>query len=98
MRKWLPTILGFSVGFVIGLYVLFFVKPQETPWFVSGPVESISRFLQHWLMPNSDPMAAFLFMIPLIPLYCAVIGAGVGFSLGLLLAAFPTVGKDKTID
>lgn len=83
-KKWLPTLAGGLTGLAVGLFCLF--QPiTRTPSVLRDPVQNLSGWMQRAFMPNSDPMAAFLFQIPLIVLLPAFIGVLAGFLLQIAL-------------
>ncbi len=83
-RKWLLALVGGLSGLAIGFFFLF--QPMEvTPSVLRYPVENLSGWMQRTFMPHDDPMAAFLFEIPLIVILPTFVGVLTGFLLQVVL-------------
>jgi len=83
MKKWLPSLAGGLAGLAVGLFYLF--QPiSSTPGIILSPVESLSIWMRRVFMPDSDPMAAFLFQIPLIVILPTVAGGLTGLLLQIV--------------
>ncbi len=77
MRLSKPTWVGTAIGGAIGLFSL--VQPTNSiPAILMVPVQEFSASLRDIFMPNADPMAAFVFAIPLMVLLPALLGGVVG--------------------
>jgi hypothetical protein len=87
MKRWLPVVYGFFGGAAIGFCLLFQVQGPGTTSISGDLAMAISSFLRKLLMPGDDPMAAFMFVIPVMVLCCALIGALVGCVISLSVMA-----------
>jgi hypothetical protein len=86
MKKWRSVICGSLVGAAVGVFFVF-QKVEMIPHFIHGSVLTISGFLQRLLLPGTDPMAAFFFLIPVMILFCAMIGVLVAIAIDLFVVA-----------
>ncbi len=84
MKRWTPIVYGLIAGAVLGV-VLLFQKPESVPLFLNDDLMAITGFLRRCLLPGDDPMASFVFVIPVMILYCAILGALVGSVFSLIL-------------
>jgi hypothetical protein len=94
MRNWLPIIIGFLIGGAVGFVLLYF-PVESIPNFILIPVNSTACFLRRIFMPNTDPMAAFLLVIPLVILYCAMLGSILGAIVQVMIAGFRKDNDEK---
>ena len=72
MKKIL-TGIGVAIGVVIGI-VFLFLPVEALPAFVTNTTRSIAVVLRRILMPNEDPMGAFLIEIPVLVVITGMIG------------------------
>jgi len=95
MRKWIPSLVGCETGVTVGVLCLF--QPVENiPVMIYKPVEDLSEVLRRTLMPNSDPMAAFVFQIPVIVLLPGLVGGLGGFMVQEFSALVQRTAKRGT--
>ncbi len=81
--KRVSTGVGVAVGIAIGIVFLF--KPVEVlPSLLTNITSGIAGALRRILMPNEDPMGAFLIEIPVLVLIFALIGGIAGLMIGVL--------------
>ena len=83
MRKWIPTIWGLIIGSIYGLYLLLFVAPENIPGFISVSVGKLGTLF----LKATSEAAGLVFVAYGMVLFCAVLGAIVGFVGGLVLKA-----------
>jgi hypothetical protein len=83
MKKTL-TGTGVTIGVMVGI-VLLFLPGETLPAFLTNTTGSIAGALRRLLMPNEDPMGAFLIEIPVLVVITGIIGGAIGLLVGMLL-------------
>jgi hypothetical protein len=81
MRKRIPVTLGIVLGLAYGLYLIFFVPSEQMPGFIAACVGGLGDLLAK----GASEAFAFVFVMCGVPLFCATLGAALGFGVGLLL-------------
>jgi hypothetical protein len=91
LRNWVPTVIGFFAGGLIGCILLLIgIQYPDFPILslIFIPVECVAGFLRRVFLPNSDPMAAMVFLVPVTIIFCAIIGSVIGFVVQIFLVGF----------
>jgi hypothetical protein len=76
--------IGVAFGVVVGI-VFLFLPVEALPAILTSTTQVIAGALRRILMPNEDPMGAFLIEIPVLVVITGTIGGLVGFVTGIAL-------------
>ena len=76
------TGIGVAFGVVVGI-VFLFLPVEALPEILTSTTQIIAGALRRILMPNEDPMGAFLIEIPVLVLITGTIGGLIGFMTGM---------------